>query len=372
MSSLYVHVPFCRRKCIYCDFYSVGERLADWESLVRKYLEEFDARRGEIPLPAKTLYLGGGTPSLMPVEQLSVLVEALSARGAIGESTTERTIEINPDDVTAEKAAAWQRLGLNRFSIGVQSFDDTLLHTIGRRHDAASARRAVETLKPLGDVSLDLIFALPEQTVEQWRQTVAEAVALRPQHISAYALMYEEGTPLTRRRDNGTIREADDDTYLAMFSYLSDALAAAGYRQYEISNYALPGHESRHNSAYWDGTPYLGLGPAAHSYDGRRTRRANPADIRRYLSHDFTNRFYTEETLTDSELAEEYLLTRLRTARGIDLSDFRQRFPALSVEALTKPLHLPGLVAIEEGHLHLTKAGIMTSDAVILALAQRL
>lgn len=372
MSSLYVHVPFCRRKCIYCDFYSVGERLADWESLVRKYLEEFDARRGEIPLPAKTLYLGGGTPSLMPAESLSSLVEALTSRSAIGEGTVERTIEINPDDVTAEKAAAWQRLGLNRFSIGVQSFDDTLLHTIGRRHDAASARRAVETLKPLGDVSLDLIFALPEQTVEQWRQTVAEAVALRPQHISAYALMYEEGTPLTRRRDNGTIREADDDTYLAMFSYLSDALAAAGYRQYEISNYALPGHESRHNSAYWDGTPYLGLGPAAHSYDGRRTRRANPADIRRYLSHDFTNRFYTEETLTDSELAEEYLLTRLRTARGIDLADFQRRFPSLSADLLTRPLPTPGLVAIEEGRLHLTRAGIMTSDAVILQLAQRL
>lgn len=372
MSSLYVHVPFCRRKCIYCDFYSVGERLADWESLVRKYLEEFDARRGEIPLPAKTLYLGGGTPSLMPAESLSSLVEALTSRSAIGEGTVERTIEINPDDVTAEKAAAWQRLGLNRFSIGVQSFDDTLLHTIGRRHDAASARRAVETLKPLGDVSLDLIFALPEQTVEQWRQTVAEAVALRPQHISAYALMYEEGTPLTRCRDNGTLREADDDTYLAMFSYLSDALAAAGYRQYEISNYALPGYESRHNSAYWDGTPYLGLGPAAHSYDGRRTRRANPADIRRYLSHDFTNRFYTEETLTDSELAEEYLLTRLRTARGIDLADFQRRFPSLSADLLTHPLPTPGLVAIENNRLHLTRAGIMTSDAVILQLAQRL
>ena len=372
MSSLYVHVPFCRRKCIYCDFYSVGERLADWESLVRKYLEEFDARRGEIPLPAKTLYIGGGTPSLMPAESLSSLVEALTSRSAIGEGTVERTIEINPDDVTAEKAAAWQRLGFNRFSIGVQSFDDTLLHTIGRRHDAASARRAVETLKPLGDVSLDLIFALPEQTMQQWRQTVAEAVALRPQHISAYALMYEEGTPLTRRRDNGTIREADDDTYLAMFSYLSDALAAAGYRQYEISNYALPGYESRHNSAYWDGTPYLGLGPAAHSYDGRRTRRANPADIRRYLSHDFTNRFYTEETLTDSELAEEYLLTRLRTARGIDLADFQRRFPSLSADLLTRPLPTPGLVAIENNRLHLTRAGIMTSDAVILQLAQRL
>lgn len=372
MSSLYLHVPFCRRKCIYCDFYSVGERLADRESLVRKYLEEFDARRHEIPLPAKTLYLGGGTPSLMPVEQLSALVEALSARGAIGESTTERTIEINPDDVTEDKAVAWSRLGFNRFSIGVQSFDDTLLRTIGRRHDAASARRVVETLQPLGDVSLDLIFALPEQTVEQWRQTVAEAVALRPQHISAYALMYEEGTPLTRLRDNGTIREADDDIYLEMFSYLTDTLAAAGYRQYEISNYALPGHESRHNSAYWDGTPYLGLGPAAHSYDGRRTRRANPADIRRYLSHDFTNRFYTEETLTDSELAEEYLLTRLRTAAGIDLADFRQRFPSLSADLLTRPLPTPGLVAIENNRLHLTRAGIMTSDAVILQLAQRL
>lgn len=365
-------MPFCRRKCIYCDFYSVGERLADWESLVRKYLEEFDARHHEIPLPAKTLYLGGGTPSLMPIEQLAMLVEELAKRGAIGQSTVERTIEINPDDVTAEKAAAWQCLGFNRFSIGVQSFDNTLLHTIGRRHDAASARRVVETLQPLGDVSLDLIFALPEQTMQQWRQTVAEAVALRPQHISAYALMYEEGTPLTRRRDNGTLREADDDTYLAMFSYLSDALAAAGYRQYEISNYALPGHESRHNSAYWDGTPYLGLGPAAHSYDGLRTRRANPADIRRYLKHNFTTPFYNEETLTDSELAEEYLLTRLRTARGIDLADFRQRFPSLPADLLTRPLPTPGLVAIENNRLHLTRAGIMTSDAVILALAQRL
>lgn len=372
MSSLYIHVPFCRRKCIYCDFYSVGERLADWESLVRKYLEEFDARRHEIPLPAKTLYLGGGTPSLLPVEALTALVEALTARGAIGESTVERTIEINPDDVTEDKADAWRRIGFNRFSIGVQSFDDGLLHTIGRRHDAASARRAVETLRPLGDVSLDLIFALPGQTMQQWRQTVADAVSLRPLHISAYALMYEEGTPLTRRRDNGTIREADDDIYLEMFSYLSDALAAAGYRQYEISNYALPGHESRHNSAYWDGTPYLGLGPAAHSYDGRRTRRANPADIRRYLKHNLTGKFYTEETLTDSELAEEYLLTRLRTARGIDLADFGRRFPYISEEALTKPLPTSGLVAIEEGHLHLTKAGIMTSDAVILQLAQRL
>lgn len=372
MSGIYIHIPFCKRKCIYCDFYSVGERLAEWKSLIYRYLQELDSRKNEWPQYADTIYLGGGTPSLMPQSAIALLIDELKKRGLFSVQTSEITIEINPDDVTTERVKMWQELGFNRFSIGIQSFDDTLLQKIGRRHSARQAIDATLLLRDTGNISIDLMFALPQQSFDSWQSTIQTALQLQPQHISAYALMYEEGTPLTKQRDNGKIQEATDEVYLHMFSMLTESLKRAGYIQYEISNYCLPGYESRHNSSYWSGKPYIGIGPSAHSYDGICTRRANPACINQYMTHNFQTPFYQEEHLNIDELAEEYLLTRLRTLQGIELRDFHNKFPHLPLTVLTTPLKRTELVKIENGYLHLTNEGIMNSDSVILEIASRI
>lgn len=374
--SLYIHVPYCRRKCPYCDFYSAGVRIADWSAYVGAVLRELDARRQEHPENPDSIYIGGGTPSLIPPAEFLRLAEGIRARFDFSCLTPEFTIEVNPDDVTQERVDAWLEGGVNRVSVGVQSFDDSDLRQIGRGHTGAQARKALETLADcFHNVSADLMFALPGQTIDRFRANVGELMSLssKIRHISAYALMFEEGTAMTRLRDENRIEESDDELYVAMFEYLSDTLTEAGYRQYEISNYATPGYESRHNSGYWSGKRYLGLGPSAHSYDGSATRRANPPRLYKYLEaaeSGFATPFYIEENLSRQELMEEYILTRMRTMKGIDTEDYRKRF---GDDALRR-LMLNARGPVEKGLLHketplrLTRKGVMLSDEVILSL----
>lgn len=374
MAGVYIHIPFCARKCVYCDFYSVGARLADWPRLVSALLDEARIRVPELTgagAKCDTLYIGGGTPSLLPPGEFGRLAAGvLSLTGPV----SEFTVEVNPDDVTGELADAWRGAGVDRVSMGVQSLVDDELRAIGRRHDSRRAREAYDTLRRrFGNVSLDLMFGLPGQTRRSLRESVAGVIDMRSEHVSVYSLMYEERTALTRMRDSGRIDETPEEESAAMFADISEMLDAAGYEQYEISNYSQPGFRSRHNSAYWSGEPYVGLGPAAHSYDGLRTRRANAPDVRAYISRwlDGGGDAVTVETLTDDELREEMIMTRLRTRGGIPLEEFRRRFGAVAFRSLLSASRrwvAGGLMEERDGTLALSRRGVMVSDEIIVSL----
>lgn len=372
---LYIHVAYCRKKCIYCDFFSAGDRIADWHRYVDSLCSELKERIQEMACPLRTVYIGGGTPSLMPSDEFVILCNALKPYMA---DVEEFTIEANPDDVCEEKLELWKKNGVNRISIGIQSFDDNVLRALGRRHDAATARYSYKLAERYFDnISIDLMFGLPEQSLDMWINDLREAIAMRPKHISAYSLMYEEGTALTVLRDNGTIQEAPDDTSEKMFITLINEMKKAGYDHYETSNFALQGYRSKHNSSYWLQKPYLGIGPSAHSYDGIRTRKSNKADIRGYIDYwtrypeevRKTISFYETENLSEVELIEEYVMTRMRTREGIPLDDFFYRFGDSILSSLLsncKSMLERGLLITDGKSISLHESAILISDSIIL------
>lgn len=375
MSGIYIHIPFCRRKCYYCDFYSVGARRAPWEALVTALLGELRDRRQECPGTPATLYIGGGTPSLLPPSQMERLVTGVRAICGQGAGSREFTVEVNPDDVTPGLVELYRSLGVNRVSVGVQSFIDSELEAVGRRHTAAQARQACGQLRQIGNLSLDLMFGLPGQTLASWATSLREALNLRPEHISAYSLMWEEGTALSLMRRQGRVIEAPEGVSVEMYELLCRELKKAGYCHYEISNYALPGRESRHNSSYWRQEPYLGIGPGAHSYDGARLRRANPCDIAAYISRFSgsagTDPFYTQELLSVQELRDEYVMTRMRTSSGIEYDDYLAHFGNEATERLRRRAARQaalGNVSDSNGRLCLSAQGVMTLDTVLVEL----
>ena len=375
---IYIHFPFCRRKCIYCDFYSVGERLADWEAFARAVENEFSA----LSLPSgvfPSLYMGGGTPSLAPAELISRF------RRMIPVEVGEFTIEVNPDDVTEEKARAWREAGVNRVSMGIQTLNDDELKAIGRRHTADQAEKAYYILrKYFSNISLDLIFGLPGQTLSSLSATLDRFIEMRPEHISAYSLMYEERTALTRKRDSGKVEEIPDEDSVEMFRLVTSKLKEAGYERYEISNYALPGYRSHHNSNYWKGIPYIGLGPSAHSYDGVKTRRYNLPDLALYIKEygdqikeygdhikEYGDHIKEYEFLSEEELREEMIMTRLRLIEGLDLLEFENRFgkeERISLEKRAKPFLSSGDLIYMHDHIALSESGVMISDEIISEL----
>lgn len=387
-AGIYVHIPYCARRCLYCDFYTEGVIRADWPAYVSALLAELrqrlDGPEGDILRDADryTLYIGGGTPSLIPLAEFRRLADGII--GMTGCKPTEFTIEVNPDDVKREKAEAWRAAGVDRISMGVQSLIDSELKFIWRRHDAATAIQAYGILRPLFDnICLDLMFGLPGQTMDSLRHTLTGLMQMRPEHISAYSLMYEERTALTRLRDSGRIQEANETLSVDMFRAICDTLQHNGYVHYEISNWALPGRESQHNSAYWQGLPYLGLGAGAHSYDGLHTRRSNLPDARLYTSilsgsgdrhnnyDSYNSSYYTTERLDDEALREEMIMTRLRTRSGIDLDEFARRFGQKALDSLIRraaPIIARGLLSDDRGHLSLTRDGVMLSDDIITDL----
>lgn len=375
---IYVHIPYCARKCLYCDFYSEGVIRADWPRYIDALLAELRMRRNEIhPDASYTLYIGGGTPSLMPVAEFLRLAKGIHE--IVEMVPQEFTIEVNPDDVTDERCVAWKQAGVNRVSMGVQSLDDKELKAIGRRHDSATARRAYATLRRYFDnISLDLMFGLPGQTPESLRQTLKEMTEMAPEHISAYSLMYEERTALTRMRDMGKVQEAGEDVSVEMFGIVNAELAQAGYERYEISNYAKPGRRSMHNSAYWQGVPYIGLGAGAHSYDGKSTRLYNRPDAHAYIDAmeaRLPEKVTEVEELTDDELREEMIMTRLRTREGLDLKEYGERFglqPLIQLMSRARPMVANKSLKVTEAEgvkrLSLTEAGYVISDTIISEL----
>lgn len=323
---VYFHIPFCKSRCRYCDFFSTTQLsrrdeyaqslLAEWEAMYPQMVSMF----GDV----RTVYFGGGTPSLLSPQQTGRLVEAVQAVQST--PLEEVTMEANPADLTMEHLKQLRQWGVNRLSIGIQSFREDELRILGRRHTAEEARQAVKMAQDAGfdNISIDLIYALPNQTMEDWQYNIAEALKLNIQHISCYCLSYEDGTPMTQALMRGEIEEADDDLANEMLDELTDQLQAHGFEHYEVSNFALPGMESRHNSSYWNDTPYLGLGAGAHSYDGKK-RWWNAPDLDAYLSTDFAETStvverYMTETLTEEQKHIEKVMLGLRTARGIELS----------------------------------------------------
>lgn len=379
-TSLYVHVPYCASKCIYCDFFSGGKKTADWNRLTEALINELQERKQEFNLLPDSLYIGGGTPSLMPPDDFVRMVEGLNKIVNAEGMWREFTVEVNPDDVSEELCLGMKSVGVNRVSMGIQTLSDEELKAIRRRHDACMALRAYDYLqRHFSNVSVDLMFGIPGQTVESWVKTVDRIIGIRPQHLSAYSLMLEEGTPLTTLYNMGRVELPADEECDKMWRLLSEMLQGAGYEQYEISNYSLPGYRSVHNSRYWSGNQYVGLGPSAHSYDGHNVRRCNPADIRGYLDHYLAKNgrkdaapFYEEEILTKEELIEEHILTRMRTREGICLEAFCEEFGLHALQKLLDnavPLQNKGLVNVSGDHLSLTTDGIMVSNQVILSLS---
>lgn len=322
MPGLYIHIPFCESRCHYCDFYSTTGQ--DRGAYVDALIGEMGAQRGFVER-VTTLYFGGGTPSLLGVEQIEKLIDA-AARTWDLSALQEATFEANPDDLSTEYLAELKNTRIDRLSIGIQSFDDALLKFMNRRHTARQAMEAVGRARAAGfdNLSVDLIYGIPGMSLPQWERTLREAIALRPEHLSAYHLTLEKGTKFAR------LQPVDEAASEAQYLLLCRLLGEAGYDHYEISNFALPGRPARHNSSYWCGEPYLGLGPSAHSYDGARLRRWNAQTLAEYLRAPR----YEQEILSDADLKNEYLMTRLRTARGIDRpalglveSDGRWRIP---------------------------------------------
>lgn len=369
MAGLYIHIPFCESKCIYCDFYS----MANNNHLIDKYIDallvETAQRKNELNSETiTTVYLGGGTPSLLSITQLSKLVNGLKKVFDFS-NVEEFTIEVNPDDVTADYIQQAKSLGINRVSMGVQSFSDEDLRFINRRHTAKQATDAIHIIKEAGinNISIDLIYGIPGQNIKIWKNNVDTAISLLVQHISAYTLMYEEGTRLSVMRSLGKITEVDDDVVAAMYDYLVAQLKSNGYTHYEISNFALPGFHSRHNSSYWNLTPYLGLGVAAHSFDGT-VRRYNPSNLKKYLDALGEGNLCVEvEKITKAEKYDEYVMLRLRTADGIDADELMHRFDEEYYQFFiekTKPLVSEGSLINENGRYYIPENHIMISDNI--------
>ena len=372
MAGLYIHIPFCKQRCNYCAFYSstlYNMREEYVAALTKELLLRKDYAHGKA---IETIYFGGGTPSTLGIEQLQRICSTIYSACPVANSP-EVTIECNPDDLTPEFLEALRPLPFNRISMGVQSFNDAQLRRLGRRHTAEGARTAVGNARKAGysNISIDLMFALPGSTPQQWQEDLNRAIALRPQHLSAYNLMYEEGTPLYRALCNGNITELSEEENLEQFRMLIESMKKAGYRHYEISNFALPGYESRHNSSYWNDTPYIGCGAAAHSYNGTE-REWNIADIKEYIKGiESGNRKFEIEHLSEEERYNDTILTRLRTAEGLPLEWMRDKFSeklnSYMLRTIEKEIAL-GNLQENNGQVSLTEKGIFISDAVIREL----
>ena len=350
---IYIHVPFCHRKCTYCAFFSKAES-GKWkvDSYVDALLVEMEGRKGEQAHPIKTVYFGGGTPSILPVSELERIVEGLYRCFDLSH-LEEMTLEANPEDLTLDYLSALRRLGFNRLSIGVQSLDDKVLRMLNRRHTAQQAIQAVAEARSAGfeNISVDFIYGILENLEGLENLDILENVT----HVSAYALTVEPGTALAVQVEQGRVVLPDEEAVVWQYHALHEQLTRAGFEQYEVSNYARPGYESKHNSCYWDRTPYLGLGPAAHSFDGQHRLWNNPDGT------------FEQETLTPVDAYNELLMTSLRTVRGLPLA----AVPEGQKERLLRgmqPYMDCGWIVLKDNCFCPTTEGLLHADGMAAAL----
>lgn len=368
MAGIYIHIPFCKSRCIYCGFYSTT--LLD---LRKKYINavcrEMELRKNYIREPFSTIYLGGGTPSLLDEAELTKLFLYINNVYDV-DRNAEITMECNPDDITPEFTNMLSRLPINRVSMGAQTFADSRLRLLHRRHSSDEVKHAVKLLREAGikNISIDLMFGFPDESLSQWKEDISAAMALNVEHISAYSLMYEEDTPLWKMLDTGKVKEIDEELSLTMFKELVCQLTDAGYEHYEISNFARPGYRSRHNSSYWHQVPYIGLGAAAHSFD-LNSRQWNVADLKLYIEEINNGIIPMErEELDNDTTFNDIITTALRTSDGIDLNALEtrlgKRYRNTLISAAGKHLE-QGLLEIRHDRLRLTAEGIFISDMVM-------
>lgn len=368
MAGIYIHIPFCKSRCIYCGFYSTT--LLD---LRKKYINavcrEMELRKNYIREPFSTIYLGGGTPSLLDEAELTQLFLYINNVYDV-DRNAEITMECNPDDITPEFTNMLSRLPINRVSMGAQTFADSRLRLLHRRHNSDEVKHAVKLLREAGikNISIDLMFGFPDESLSQWKEDISAALALNVEHISAYSLMYEEDTPLWKMLDTGKVKEIDEELSLTMFKELVCQLTDAGYEHYEISNFARPGYRSRHNSSYWHQVPYIGLGAAAHSFD-LNSRQWNVADLKLYIEEINNGIIPMErEELDNDTTFNDIITTALRTSDGIDLNALEtrlgKRYRNTLVSAAGKHIE-QGLLEIRHDRLRLTAEGIFISDMVM-------
>jgi oxygen-independent coproporphyrinogen-3 oxidase len=321
MAGIYIHIPFCKSRCRYCDFFS-STQLKKQESYVEAVINEWETYQSDwSQQEIQTIYLGGGTPSLLSIESLHKLLHSIY-KSIPPATIQEITLEANPGDITTNKIQAWRTIGINRLSIGIQSFNDKLLQLVGRRHNANQAIQAVRTAQAEGmnNISIDLMYALPTQTLEEWKADIAKALELNVPHISSYGLIYEDGTSLTQLLEQGKISAINEEEEMLMYDHLVELLTEHGYEHYEVSNFSRPGLHSKHNSSYWNDTPYLGLGAGAHSYDGKK-RWWNITDIDQYITQATNQTLAPEqEIISKEERHTEQVMLGLRTSKGVKCS----------------------------------------------------
>ncbi|MBQ1178929.1 MAG: radical SAM family heme chaperone HemW [Bacteroidaceae bacterium] len=372
MAGIYIHVPFCQSRCAYCDFYSttlLTHRAMYVDTLCRELRHRLPELQGQ---KIETIYFGGGTPSTLTIDELSKILRCIKESATLNNSINQEiTLEANPDDLKDEYVQGLLTLPINRISLGIQSFHNPTLRLVGRRHTAQEAIDAVLRLQQAGltNISIDLIYGLPGETIDDWSYSLDQAISLGVKHISAYHLTYEEGTRLWRMKEQGLEQPIDEEQSVLSFELLREKLLSAGYEHYEISNFAQPDYHSRHNSSYWQGTPYIGIGPGAHSYDGH-TRRWNLSDLTAYLATSHGEDVpHEEEHLTEDEHYDERIITELRTSQGIDLNklltDLGERYHSYCLQCAAPYIHRGQLIHTHDNHLHLTPESILISDAVM-------
>lgn len=373
MSGIYLHIPFCRQACTYCNFH-FSTSLQKMDTMMEAMMQEAAWQRDYLSEPVETVYFGGGTPSLLPAENLQRLLDGLRDHYQIL-PTAEITLEANPDDIHPGSLESWLLSGINRLSIGIQAFQASELAWMNRAHSAEQALACVPLAQQAGftNISIDLIYGSPGLSDYDLSDNIERAISLNIPHLSCYALTVEPRTALAHRIKKGYLPETDPDKQAKQFYLLLDRLEQAGYEGYEISNFARPGSRSRHNSSYWNGVSYLGLGPAAHSYDGH-TRQWNIAHNQQYLSAIGQGVIPCErEVLTPVQQLNEYLMTGLRTMEGCSLDLIEQRWGAGKKENILKAA-LPHLTAnrlTETGkRLILTREGKFMADGIAAALFQ--
>jgi putative oxygen-independent coproporphyrinogen III oxidase len=370
MAGLYIHIPFCTSRCIYCGFYSTTlSEIKD--KYVDAICKEIKLRKDYlIDEKIDTIYLGGGTPSTLSAGQLEKIFHCIYNDVYNGCKPFETTIECNPDDVTEMFADTINRLPVNRISMGAQTFCDKRLRFLRRRHCANDVRLAVKRLRQIGirNISIDLIYGFPDETMEDWQKDISEAIRLGIEHISAYSLMIEEGTPLYDMMESGKISEINEELSRKMYETLIDRMESAGFEHYEISNFAKDGKKSKHNSCYWNSTHYIGIGAAAHSYDGN-SRQWNVSDINEYIKNIEVGTIPADKEILDlSTRYDDLITTALRTKDGINLNKLVKEFGIEYRDFLidnAKKYTDRNLMIFDDNNIRISREGLFISDAIM-------
>lgn len=369
MAGIYLHIPFCKRRCIYCDFFSTTQNEKK-KSYIAALCNEIGQRlpylQGET---IRTIYIGGGTPSQLAPKDFEQIFNSIFSHYTV-DSKAEITLEANPDDLSIDYIKDLRNLPFNRLSMGIQTFNEDILQILNRRHTGIQALKAYENCRTAGfnNISIDLIYGLPGESTSIWEKDLQTATSLKPEHISAYHLIYEEGTPLWKLREEHKVQETNEELSLQFFSMLIDHLTDNGYEHYEISNFAQPEMYSRHNSSYWTGEKYLGCGPSAHSYDGE-SREWNVASLDKYISGiNSGQRVYEKEILDSTTRYNDFIITSLRTCWGLSLKKLESQFGNQLYNycmRLAQPYITQGKLQIIDNRLILSRKGIFISDSIM-------